>query len=133
MALSLNFKHYGLIRIFDILVMIKPVLDKVKMNVVRTASNGIVNEETIFVFSQNDNFVSASYSGGKIKQGYLVGYLDNDKLIFSFCQLQIDGKIDNGQSVCELLINENGKIKLIENFKWATNNCETGINIFQEI
>lgn len=39
------------------------------MNVVQTAENGIVNSDTIFEFAQDGSFVSANYSGGKIKQG----------------------------------------------------------------
>jgi hypothetical protein len=108
-------------------------LDNVKMNVIQTAPNGVVNELTIFTFSQNDNFVSASYSGGQIFKGYLVGTIDEDKLVFSYCQIQIDGKMDNGQSECDITLGEDGKIKLIEHFTWASKNDETGVNIFQEL
>jgi len=108
-------------------------LDNLKMNVIQTAPNGVVNASTIFTFSQRENFVSANYSGGPILQGYLVGTVDNNRLAFSFCQLQVDGKIDNGQSECEIAMGENGKIQLIEHFKWASKNDETGVNIFQEI
>lgn len=111
----------------------KIIFENLKMNVVQTASNGVVNEATIFTFSQNDNFVSAIYSGGPIFRGYLVGTVDNERLSFGFCQLQVDGKIDNGQSECEITIGENGKIQLIEHFKWTSKSDETGVNIFQEI
>jgi len=108
-------------------------LDKVKMNVIKTAPNGVVNESTIFFFSQTGNFVYATYSGGPIFKGYLVGTISNDKLVFSYCQIQIIGKIDNGQSECDIIFGENGKIRLIEHFKWASRNDETGVNIFQEL
>jgi len=107
-------------------------LNNLKMNVIETAGNGIVNELTIFTFSQTDNFVSATYSGGQIFKGYLVGTLDKDKLSFSYCQLQTNGKMDNGQSECDVLI-ENEKIRLVEHFTWASRNGETGINILQEL
>ena len=107
-------------------------LDNVKMNVIETAGNGIVNELTIFTFSQKDNFISATYSGGQILKGYLVGILNQNKLSFSYCQLQTNGKMDNGQSECDILI-ENEKIKLIEHFSWGSKNGEMGINIFQEL
>ena len=107
-------------------------LNNVKMNVIETAENGIVNESTIFTFSQTMDFVSATYSGGKILQGYLVGILDQNKLSFSYCQLQTNGKMDNGQSECHILM-ENEKIRLVEHFTWASRNGETGTNIFQEL
>jgi hypothetical protein len=112
--------------------LIKMNLDNLRMNVIETAGNGIVNELTIFTFSQTDNFVSATYSGGPILKGYLVGTLDQNKLSFSYCQLQTNGKMDNGQSECDVLI-ENEKIRLVEHFTWASRNGETGINILQEL
>jgi hypothetical protein len=108
-------------------------LDNLKMNVVQTAPNGVVNHLTIFTFSQNGSFVSATYSGGPIFKGYLVGTIHNNQLSFSYCQVQVDGKIDNGQSECELRLGENGKVQLIENFKWASRDDEAGVNIFQEL
>jgi hypothetical protein len=107
--------------------------ENLKMNVIQTAPNGVVNELTIFTFSQKDNFVSATYSGGPIFKGYLVGTINMGKLLFSYCQLQVDGKTDNGHSECEITTGENGKIRLVEQFKWASKNDETGVNIFQEI
>jgi len=103
------------------------------MNVIQTAPNGVVNDLTIFTFSQTDNFISASYAGGQIFKGYLVGTLHKDKLLFSYCQLQMDGKIDNGQSECDVMMGENGKIKLIEHFKFASRNDDRGMNVFQEL
>jgi len=107
-------------------------LNNIKMNVIETAGNGVVNELTIFTFSQVDDFVSAEYSGGQILKGYLVGTLHQNKLSFSYCQLQTNGKMDNGQSECDVLV-ENKKIRLIEHFTWASRNGETGVNIFQEL
>jgi hypothetical protein len=107
-------------------------LDNVKMNVIETAGNGIVNELTIFTFSQKGNFISATYSGGQILKGYLVGILNQNKLSFSYCQLQTNGKMDNGLSECDVFI-ENEKIMLVEHFTWASRNGETGTNIFQEL
>ena len=108
-------------------------LDKVKMNVIKTAPNGVVNSQTIFTFSQKENLVSASYEGGKIYQGFLVGYLTRGKLFFSYCQLQVDGKIDNGQSICSLSFDENKKLILTETFTWSSRENDGGVNIFREI
>ncbi|MFI5162391.1 MAG: hypothetical protein ACHQHN_14015 [Sphingobacteriales bacterium] len=107
--------------------------ENLKMNVVQTAPNGVVNQLTIFTFSQNGSFVSATYTGGPIFRGYLVGAIHHNRLSFSYCQVQADGKIDNGQSECEIRTGENGKIQLVENFKWASRDDESGVNIFQEL
>ena len=103
------------------------------MNVITTSENGVVNKNTIFEFTQTDELVFAEYKGGQIKKGFLVGNMAGDQLTFSFCQLQLDGKLDNGCSSCDLSINENGKIILVEHFEWASRPGEFGTNIFQEI
>ena len=102
------------------------------MNVIKTAANGVVNNQTIFTFSQKENLVSASYAGRKIQQGYLVGYITGINF-FCYCQLQVDGKIDNGQSVCDLSLDENKKIVLTEAFSGFSTDNEGGINVFREI
>lgn len=109
-------------------------LDKVRMNVVQTAASGVVNHETIFYFSQSGNVVTAEYSGGKISKGYLVGKFTNDhQLEFSYCQMQLDGKLDFGSSKCTVSRANNGKILLTERFEWASRPGEFGTNIFEEL
>src|ERR1700677_2387891 len=108
-------------------------LDKVKMNVIQTAENGVVNNDTIFTFTQHDNIVYGEYVGGKIKKGFLVGQNNSNALKFSYCQLQTDGTLDNGISSCEISIETMGKIRLIEHFEWKSRPGELGVNIFQEI
>lgn len=109
-------------------------LDKIRMNVVETASNGVVNHETIFYFSDVNGIVSAEYSGGKISQGFLVGkYLNDGQLVFSYCQIQTNGKLDFGSSQCTVSRANNGKITLTEHFEWASRPGEYGTNIFQEL
>ena len=109
-------------------------LDKIDMNVVKTDACGVVNHETIFHFSQNKDVITAKYAGGKIQQGFLVGkFIKGNQLVFSYCQMQIDGKLDNGVSQCEVSKNADGKIILTEHFEWASRPGEFGTNIFQEL
>lgn len=110
------------------------ILDGIKMNVIQTAENGVVNHETIFSFSQKDDIVFAEYQGGKISKGFLVGKLSfQNQLEFCYCQLQVDGKLDNGVSTCQLYKNENEKITLTEHFEWKSRPGEFGTNVFQEL
>lgn len=64
-------------------------LNNIKMNVIKTAEGGIVNQETIFRFKQDRSTVRAEYAGGKIGAGYLVGKLTENILKFTYCQLRI--------------------------------------------
>ena len=109
-------------------------LDRVNMNVISTDACGVVNEQTIFHFSQKDGVVQANYAGGKIKQGYLVGrFTSENQLEFSYCQMQIDGKLDNGASKCDVSKDANGTITLTEHFEWASRPGEFGTNVFKEL
>ena len=110
------------------------MLDGIQMNVIKTAENGVVNHETIFHFLQKDGIVSAEYQGGKILKGFLVGKLSiQNQLEFSYCQMQVDGKLDSGVSICQLSKNENGKITITEHFEWKSRPGEFGTNVFQEL
>ncbi|WP_420322105.1 hypothetical protein [Flagellimonas sp.] len=109
-------------------------LDQIRMHVTQTAENGVVNQETLFHFTQEGDIVHATYSGGKVTQGFLVGKLQGSTLKFSYCQLQTDGQLDNGSSVGELSTTDNGKIRLTEHFEWQSRpENSKGINVFEEI
>ncbi|MBN8568674.1 MAG: hypothetical protein J0M18_03500 [Ignavibacteria bacterium] len=108
-------------------------LQNIKMNVVESASNGVVDKDTIFVFHQTDKCITANYSGGKIEKGFLVGTIDNDNLNFSYCQLQTDGVLDYGLSACKLSVGKDEKLIMREFFEWKSRPGEFGTNIFQEV
>lgn len=108
-------------------------LHNIKMTVIQTAENGVVNNDTIFDFTQTKNFVIAEYKGGRIRKGLLAGVLNGNELKFRYCQIQTDNKFDNGISTCELTLSDNGKIRLIEHFEWKSRQGEWGTNIFEEI
>ncbi|WP_068468843.1 hypothetical protein [Candidatus Protochlamydia phocaeensis] len=135
-TITIVFTHFlfasGLVFTIDPLEPIN--LDGIKMHVIKTAENGVVNQETIFHFSQQEGMIFAEYQGGKIYKGFLVGKLSTPhQLEFSYCQLQLDGKLDNGISTCQLERNKEGKIILIEYFEWKSRPGEFGTNIFQEL
>ncbi len=105
-------------------------LDSIRMNVIETAGNGVVNHETIFKFHQKGDRVIARYSGGRVERGMLVGEFDLDKLHFRYTQEHDDGIIAGGKSTCEISLNQNGAIQLIENFDWDQGK---GRNVFQQM
>ncbi len=105
-------------------------LHNVKMNVVETAGNGVVNHETIFKFNQTGERVIARYSGGGVERGLLVGEFNQHQLQFRYAQEHSDGNIAGGKSVCDISISPDGSIELIENFNWEQG---TGKNVFRQI
>ncbi|MBX3117516.1 MAG: hypothetical protein KF784_00505 [Fimbriimonadaceae bacterium] len=107
-------------------------LDGLRMQVVSTADNGVVNADTTFQFTQEGSTVSAHYSGGRVRQGYLVGELKADELCFRYCQLDTDGRLDGGVSTCEVSRGEDGRVRIIEHFEWQSREG-AGTNIFEEL
>lgn len=106
-------------------------LNGVKMTVIETAQNGVVNQDTLFSFSQENDLAFANYSGGKIRKGFLVGNVTQSTLEFTYCQVQHDDTLDHGKSVAELVIHQ-GKIRLVEHFEWGSRPGEKGTNTFEE-
>lgn len=107
-------------------------LDGVRMNVTQTAAVGVVNAETIFEFSQSGDMVEARYSGGGIVVGRLIGKRTTDQIEFRYIQLTDSGVLDSGQSRCDLEVMEDGRLRLIEHFKWASREGG-GVNVFEEL
>lgn len=102
------------------------------MHVTSTATNGIVNADTIFTFNQEGDVVSASYQGGPIRMGHLIGVVSQGLLRFRFAQLGMDGSLHGGASECEIKLTGEGRLRLVEHFKWESQEG-TGINIFEEL
>ena len=102
------------------------------MHVTKTDGIGVVNSDTYFDFKQEGYIVTASYKGGGINTGYLIGKLNNNKLEFRYAQLQTDGKLDGGHSSCEVNVLEDGRMQIVEHFQWESREG-TGTNIFEEI
>lgn len=100
------------------------------MNAVQTASNGVVNHETIFTFRDSNGVITAQYEGGRVKKGYLIGKLDKEKFEFRYTQIHTDDQLDGGHSICEIEMLEDNRIRLIEHFEWSEGK---GTNIIEEM
>jgi hypothetical protein len=96
-----------------------------------TAPNGVIDEKTIFHFQQIGNLITAKYAGGKVKTGFLIGKMIDDKFEFHYTQMHEDESLNGGHSLCEIEITEDGRIRLIEHFEWTSG--KKGINIIEEI
>jgi len=102
------------------------------MHVVQTAPNGVVGRDTVFKFYQVGDVVTASYSGGRVRVGYLVGILKGDRLSFRYCQVSDEDHVDGGSSNARIESVDGGRLRLIESFKWESRDG-SGENIFEEV
>jgi hypothetical protein len=101
---------------------------------ISNSDNGETSSETIFHYLQNGKIITATYSGGKIKEGHLIGVVGEDGVIdIRYHQVNEEGKLMTGicRSVPEVLPND--KIRLHETWQWTSGNHSSGKSIIEEI
>ena len=88
----------------------------------------------MFHYKQEGNILTASYQGGKIVCGHLLG-LVNEKGEISMCYHQINekGELMTGKCQSKPEILANGKIRLHETWVWTSGDCSEGESIIEEI
>ncbi|MFN8392799.1 MAG: n-acetylglutamate synthase [Bdellovibrionota bacterium] len=96
--------------------------------------NGQVGSETRFHYEQDGTTISASYAGGAIARGALLGSIDeNGCLLFSYHHLSITGELHAGicRSTPEVL--SDGRLRFHERWRWTTGDCSEGESVIEEI
>jgi hypothetical protein len=98
------------------------------------APNGEVSGETTFHYKQNGEIISATYQGGSITQGQLIGKIfEDDHLEFAYQHINVDMEIMTGNCKSYPRINENGKIIFEEIWQWTCKDYSKGQSEIIEI
>ncbi len=100
---------------------------------ISNTENGETSNETIFQYKQVGNIVTATYSGGKIIQGHLIGLVDSfGNIEMRYHQVNEKNELMTGicKSIPEILAN--GKIRLHEAWEWTSGDKSTGTSIIEE-
>ena len=101
---------------------------------VSNSENGETSSATIFTYKQEGNILSATYKGGEIIAGHLIGLVDKDGNIeMSYHQINIKGELLTGKCRSTPEIMQNGKIRLHEKWQWTSGDCSKGESIIEEI
>ena len=101
---------------------------------ITTSKNSQVSEEVIFEYHQIDSILTCTYRGGLIKEGHLIGLVDDEgKIEMRYHQINHLDELMTGTctSIPEQL--ENGKILLHETWKWTSGDLSEGSSILEEI
>lgn len=97
------------------------------------SENGETSSQTLFIYNQTGNILTAEYSGGKIKKGHLIGLVDeNGNIDMRYHQVNDKDEIMTGICKSRPEILENGKIRLHETWQWASGNKSKGQSIIEE-
>ncbi len=90
--------------------------------------------DTIFKYEQNGDMVTATYSGGDIRFGHIIGCVDADGILdMRYQHITRDGEIMTGYCVTTPEIMPNGKMRLHEKWKWTCGHRERGRSLLEEM
>jgi hypothetical protein len=96
------------------------------------SKNGEVGSDTIFHYRQEGNNIWATYSGGKIKVGTLIGEIKNNEITLIYQHLNEDGDFLTGCCDTKILV-VNDKIRLDEKWRWTCKDFSKGTSLLEEI
>ncbi|MDP4105261.1 MAG: n-acetylglutamate synthase [Bacillota bacterium] len=101
---------------------------------VENTANGDVSSKTFFEYKQEGNILSATYSGGEIVKGTLIGILkENGSLQFRYNHVNVRNEIRGGQCFSTPETLPDGRIRLHEKWKWTDTDQSEGESIIEEV
>ncbi len=101
---------------------------------VQNSANGETSDETVFHYKQEGNVLTSTYAGGRIRQGHLIGLVDERGCIdMRYHQLNDHGELMTGtcRSIPEMM--SNGKVRLHETWQWTSGDGSSGSSVLEEI
>ncbi|SPL72306.1 hypothetical protein [Acinetobacter stercoris] len=107
--------------------------NKVFMSLTNT-SNGDVNSATRFYYNQKNGVITATYSGGFVVKGSIVGkMLDDYNFEICYQHLTVAGELKAGLCQSKIVLLENDVIKIEETWQWLTGDQSTGTSELIEV
>lgn len=101
---------------------------------VENTANGEVSSNTYFTYKQEGKIISATYSGGEIIKGVLIGMINEGGLLeFRYNHVNRKNEIRGGQCVSTPKILDDGRIRLYESWKWQDAEETEGNSIIEEV
>ncbi|AHG00084.1 hypothetical protein HALLA_16030 [Halostagnicola larsenii XH-48] len=94
--------------------------------------SGEVGADTYFQFEQTGNRLYATYSGGAVVDGHLVGTFDGERWDVRYAQINADGETATGHSVGDVELLEDGRIRVEDEWEWESK-PGSGESIHEEV
>lgn len=105
-----------------------------KFQVISNSQNGDVTADMIFHYQQVGEVISCEYENENIKNGHLIGIVDEDGTInMRYRQINNKGQEVSGICMSTPEIMENGKIRLHESWRWTSGDQSNGESILEEL
>lgn len=81
---------------------------------------GEVTADTVFEYHERAGEVWATYDGGAVARGFLVGTRAADTLDIRYVQLNNDGETSSGHCVSAIQVLPDGRLRLDEKWQWES-------------
>ena len=108
--------------------------DNKKFRALSNSENGEIEKGMIFHYRQKGNVLSCAYAGDKIASGHLLGIVHEDGSIeMRYHQVNSKGELMTGTCKSIPEVQEDGKIRLYETWKWTSGDLTSGQSILEEI
>lgn len=107
-------------------------LDGRTLTGVANDGDGEVGTDTEFEFEQEGERIYASYSGGDIVDGHLVGTFDGEQWNIRYTQINTDNETATGHSVGNVEPLDDGRIRVEDEWEWESKPGE-GESVLEEI
>ena len=105
-----------------------------KFRPILNAENGETSSETIFLYWQNDDILMATYKGGKIATGHLLGKVDEfGNIKMRYHQINTAGELMTGFCHSKPEILTDGRLRLHETWQWTSGDGSKGKSILEEV
>ena len=96
--------------------------------------NGEVSDETRFHYRQEGARLWASYSGGSVITGLLLGHVnEDDSLEFVYHHINVDGELMAGRCCSTPTIESDGRLVMNESWQWMTGDQSAGTSQVEEV
>ena len=101
---------------------------------VKTSDTSQTGADTMFKYEQNGDMVTATYSGGNIRFGQIIGHVDETGILdMRYQHVDRDGELKTGYCTTTPEILPGGKMRLHEKWRWTCGHRAKGRSILEEI
>ena len=99
-----------------------------------TSDSSQASPDTIFKYEQNGAMVTATYAGGNIRFGQIIGYVDDEGILnMRYQHLDSEGELKTGWCITTPELLPSGKIRLHEKWKWTCGHRARGTSTLDEM
>jgi hypothetical protein len=106
-------------------------LDLRVFEVVSSSPASAISRDTWFEFREQEGVVEASYTGGEIVSGLVVGRRQHDRVTTAYAQMGADGRLLSGTAIMRVEPAAHGQLLLTEDYTWSDGT--TGRNVLRSV